>query len=134
MAKAKSTKRSTRLSVAKDLAKQTVHTHKQALLMAKYIQLKEYATSLNLSLVSIRLQEAHKAAESADQQKFESLARGIWNTLEGRYNPISAARKKLLVPNLSTPTLLIQAPVAAHGESQTSIGSIGSTGSQQSAF
>ena len=100
----------------------------QAILMAKYIQLKEYATSLNLSLVSIRLQEARNAVETADQQKFESLARGIWSTLEDHYNAVAAARKELLVPNFSTPASLAEVSriVEVQGESQTYMASINS--------
>ena len=73
----------------------------QAKLTTKLTQLKAYATSLNLSLVSIRLEDARKAVEAKDQQKFELLARGIWDTLEEHYHNVNSARKDLLVPHFA---------------------------------
>ena len=128
VAKAKPTKRCTRSSVAKDVAKQVAQVQVSASLTAKHKQLKSYAASLNLSLVSIRLDEARNAAEKADQQRFESLAHGIWRTLEDQYQNIATARQDLLVPNFLTRTSPAESSIIAEvqGESQISIFSVNS--------
>ena len=77
----------------REVAEATKENTKQSLL-AQFDKLKQYATSIELDarLVKIRLEDAHKAAESAEKEKFEKLARDILATLEERYNRITAAR------------------------------------------
>ena len=74
----------------------------QAKLAMQFSQLKAYATSVNLSIVSIRLEDAQKAADTGDQMKFDLTARGIWDTLEHHYRTINGLRQRLLVPSFAT--------------------------------
>lgn len=91
-------KRGSRSSAAgtRDLAFHLAQAQLQATLTAKFTLLKTYATNLDLSLVSIRLEAARKAAEAADQLRFDSLAHGIWVTLEKHYRTVHDVRQRLL--------------------------------------
>lgn len=84
----------------RDAAKAAKERARQALL-DQYNQLKQYATSLHpdAAPVKIRLEQARKAVEAIDEAKFETLAHGIFLTLEEQYDKIVAARKD--VPGFS---------------------------------
>lgn len=68
----------------------------QASLTARFTQLNVYATTLDHSLVRMRLEEAHRAAEAADQQAFDSLARSILDTLDCRRHLINDAHQQII--------------------------------------
>ena len=110
----------------REVAEAATENTKQSLL-AQYDKLKQYATSIEIDagLVKIRLEDAHKAAESAEKEKFEQLARDILVTLEERYNRITAAR-------YNTPLFAKAASPVASDEPSSSQESSDCTSSQDS--
>ena len=68
----------------------------QASLTARFAQLNLYATTLDPSLVRIRLEEARRTAEAADQQAFDSVARSILDTLDCRRHLINDAHQQII--------------------------------------
>ena len=87
----------------RDAAKAAREQAKQ-ILLNRYNQLEQYATSLDSDAapVKIRLERARAAVEAVEEIKFERLAHGILSTLEERYDKIATARKNL--PVFRTPS------------------------------
>ena len=70
-------------------------------LLLKYNALKDYATSIDAVLVSIRLEWAGKAAKEGDEKRFAELAQSILGSLEERFAKTEIARKALLNSSFS---------------------------------
>ena len=67
--------------------------------MARCATLKQYAASIDLSLVNIRLEAAGKAALNHDPSTFTSLEEDIMVSLEQKFERIEVARTALLTFN-----------------------------------
>ncbi|KAG8529958.1 uncharacterized protein KY384_005439 [Bacidia gigantensis] len=67
-------------------------------MLVSYEAMKAFAASLERgsAAVRIRLEEAREAAESLDQDKFESLARSVSSTLEELFAKTNGARLEML--------------------------------------
>lgn len=101
-------------------------------LLTQYGQLKQYATSIDFDAapVKIRLEDARKAAEAADELRFLHLARSISGTLEERFDSIAAARNK--VPKFGR-SIHVTAPTDA-GSSRGSVDPLTTPSSSQNSM
>lgn len=108
-------------------AAEAAKTQTRQSLLAQYDQLKQYATSIDFdaSPVRIRLEDARKAADAVNELKFVQLARSISETLDERFNRITAARN--IAPKFSS-----SLPMVAPAESGSSQGPSDSSATQSS--
>lgn len=66
-----------------------------------YKQLEEYAISIDISLVAIRLERARKAAQNQNEKAFARLAQDILSTLDERFQKVSTIRNSMTLPKFN---------------------------------